>query len=52
MKPVEIILRKEGGGMTENDRVNLIKMHCKHICKFHDEKKPHCTANIASTKYG
>jgi hypothetical protein len=36
MAPADIVLRSEGRG--ENDGgVNLIKMHCEHICKFHNE---------------
>jgi hypothetical protein len=35
-KPVEIVLRK-GEGMRESDGgVNLIKIYCKHICKYHN----------------
>jgi hypothetical protein len=37
MNSVEIILRKGGGGMRENDReVNLIKTCCNHIYKYHN----------------
>jgi hypothetical protein len=38
MKLVEIVLRRRGEGMRENDgRINIIKIHCKHICKCHIE---------------
>jgi hypothetical protein len=41
MKPVEIVLGKAGREMRENDGgVNLIKLHCKHICKCHNEPPP------------
>jgi hypothetical protein len=40
MNHVEMVLRR---GMRKNDReVNLIKIHCKHICKCHNEP-PHTT---------
>jgi hypothetical protein len=31
MKPVEIVLRREG----KKEGVNLTKIYCKHICKCH-----------------
>jgi hypothetical protein len=37
MKPVEIVLRRgdeEGGRKMEG--VNLTKIYCKHICKYHN----------------
>jgi hypothetical protein len=38
MKPVEIVLRRGGGGAKrENDRgVKLTKIYFKHICKYHN----------------
>jgi hypothetical protein len=37
MKPVEIVLRRGGEGRRESDgEVNLTKIHCKHICKYHN----------------
>jgi hypothetical protein len=36
MQPAEIVLRSGGRGMRENDGgVNVTKMYCKHICKYH-----------------
>jgi hypothetical protein len=37
MKPVEIVLRrgKRGRGRMM-ERVNLIKIYCKHICRYHN----------------
>jgi hypothetical protein len=38
MKPVEIVLRMgaEGWGRMMEE-VDLIKTHCKHVCKCHNE---------------
>jgi hypothetical protein len=46
MKPVEIILRRWGaeGGGRMMEGINLIKKHCNHIYKCHNE--PSCTNNI------
>jgi hypothetical protein len=34
VKPVEIVLRRgKRGKRADNGGVNLIKLHCKHICK-------------------
>jgi hypothetical protein len=45
MKPVEIVLSSGGGQIRKNDGgVNLIKMHCKHICKYHNA--PSCPTVI------
>jgi hypothetical protein len=36
MNPVVIVLRR-GGGIRENDgRLNLFKIYCNHICKYHN----------------
>jgi hypothetical protein len=35
MKPVEIVLRREGGGKRENDRRCKSRICPKHICKYH-----------------
>jgi hypothetical protein len=36
MKTVEIVLRRERGVKRKNDGgVNLTKIYCKHICKYH-----------------
>jgi hypothetical protein len=44
MKPVEIFLR-EGGGKRKNDeKVNLTKIYCKHICEYHNASP--CTTSI------
>jgi hypothetical protein len=54
MKPDEIVLRSGGGGMRENDEgSNLVKVHCKQVCKFHNETLPplqliHANKNTAS----
>jgi hypothetical protein len=38
MKPVEIVLRRVGREIRKMmEEVNLIKIHCKHICKCHNE---------------
>jgi hypothetical protein len=40
MNPVVIVLRR-GGGIRENDgRLNLFKIYCNHICKYHNVS--HC----------
>jgi hypothetical protein len=37
MKTIVIVLRMGKGGKRENDgRVNPTKIHCKHICKYHN----------------
>jgi hypothetical protein len=37
MKPVEIVLRKEEGRRGRmTDGVNLTKIYCKHIHKYHN----------------
>jgi hypothetical protein len=37
MKPVKIVLRREGRGMRKNHKgVSLIKTYSKHICKCHN----------------
>jgi hypothetical protein len=37
MRPVETILRMEGGGIKENDGGDeLTKIYCKHFCKCHN----------------
>jgi hypothetical protein len=35
MNTVEIVLKKERGMRKNNGVVNLIKICCKHICKYH-----------------
>jgi hypothetical protein len=40
MKPVEIVLRREKELREKDGEVNLIKIHCKHICKCHNEFPP------------
>jgi hypothetical protein len=35
MRPAEIILRRGGGEIKKNERVNLTKTYCKHFCKCH-----------------
>jgi hypothetical protein len=39
MKSAEIVLRREGI-RKNNGGVNPINMHCKHICKCHNEYSP------------
>jgi hypothetical protein len=41
MKPVEIILRRGEGLREKNGGGDLIKIYCKHICKYHNEAPPH-----------
>jgi tRNA(His) 5'-end guanylyltransferase len=37
MKPVEIVLRREGRGREKTiEGVNLTKIYHKHICKYHN----------------
>jgi hypothetical protein len=37
MKLVEIVLRREEGKTRRTmEGVNLIKIYCKHICKYHN----------------
>jgi hypothetical protein len=36
MKPVEIVLGREGEGGRTMEGVNVIKIYCKHICKYHN----------------
>jgi hypothetical protein len=37
MKPIEIVLRRgEKGRGRMMEGVNLTKIHCKHICKYHN----------------
>jgi hypothetical protein len=49
VKSVEIVLRRHGEGMRENDGVvNLIKIYCKHLCKCHNVVP--CTALYANIK--
>jgi hypothetical protein len=37
MKPAEIVLRRRGGRNRENNGgVNLTKIYCKHMCKYHN----------------
>jgi hypothetical protein len=36
MKPVEIALRRRGRGKRENDGRGKSKIHCKHLCKYHN----------------
>jgi hypothetical protein len=35
-KPVEIVLRRGWGTGRTMEGVNLTKIHCKHICKYHN----------------
>jgi hypothetical protein len=46
MKPVEIVLRREG--KTENNRGGKSKIYCKQICKYHNESP--CTTIIYADK--
>jgi hypothetical protein len=36
-KSTEIVLRRgEGGERRNREEVNLIKIDCKHLCKYHN----------------
>jgi hypothetical protein len=35
-KSVEIVLRRGGRGGERMEGVNLVKIYCKHICKYHN----------------
>jgi hypothetical protein len=35
VKPAEVVLRHGGGGGRRMEEVNLTKIHCKHMCKYH-----------------
>jgi methylphosphotriester-DNA--protein-cysteine methyltransferase len=50
MKSVEIVLRREEGGRGRMmEGVNLTKIYCKHICKYHNVSP--CTAIICKYNY-
>jgi hypothetical protein len=34
MKPVDIVLRRGRENKGEKEGVNLIKIYCKHLCKY------------------
>jgi hypothetical protein len=36
MKPVEIVLRRQGREKREDDGEGKSKIHCKHIHKYHN----------------
>jgi hypothetical protein len=36
MKPVGIVLRRRGREKRENNGEGKSKIHCKHICKYHN----------------
>jgi hypothetical protein len=36
IKAAEIVLRREGERMKENDGGGESKIHCKQICKYHN----------------
>jgi hypothetical protein len=36
VKPVQIVLRRGGGGKRENDGRGKSKIYCKHKCKYHN----------------
>jgi hypothetical protein len=36
MKPVEIVLRREGGRGRTIEGVNPTKIYCKHVCKYYN----------------
>jgi hypothetical protein len=43
MKSVEIVLTIGEGGRRMMEGVSLTKIHCKHVCKYHNES--FCTTN-------
>jgi trehalose utilization protein len=45
MKPIEDVLRRGGECKRMVEGMNLIKIHCKHICKCYNESL-YCTTNI------
>jgi hypothetical protein len=36
VKPVQIVLRRGGGGKRENDGRGKSKIYCRHKCKYHN----------------